>query len=161
MQSSQSGILTRIRLVERAFALRKGPMNYRCLLSVSGLSLSSFLFCVASDAAEQTFDGYLMDRKCSASVLGDPHPEDFIKHHTKDCCLMANCKKRGYAIYVKARWLVLDRHGNKLAIKLLEKSARRSGFYVRACGSVEGDRLTVKTIEEIEEPATEDGVETR
>lgn len=136
-------------------------MKYRCLLSAAGFSLSTFLFGLACGAAEQSFDGYLVDRKCSAAVLGDPHPEDFIKHHTKDCSLMANCKKQGYAIYITPRWLILDKHGNKLAIKLLEKSARRSGFYIRAKGSIEGDRLTVKTIEEIEEPRSEDSAETR
>ena len=87
-----------------------------------------------------------------ASVLEDPHPEDFIKHHTKDCSLMANCKKQGYSIYTNRRWLTLDRHGNKLAISLLEKSTRRNSFYVRVFGTVVSDRLKVKTIEEIEAP---------
>lgn len=115
-----------------------------------GLLAAFALFRSPCEAKQEQFDGYLMDRKCSASMVDDPHPEDFIKHHTKDCCLMANCKKLGYTLFVKPRWLVLDSHGNKLAIQLLEKSQRRSGFYVRILGSVDGDRLKVKTIKEIE-----------
>jgi hypothetical protein len=126
-------------------------MNHQSCFTGFGLGLAVFaLFCSPCGATEEQFDGYLMDRKCSTSVVDDPHPEDFIKHHTKDCCLMANCKKFGYTLFVKPRWLALDRNGNKLAIQLLEKSTRRSGFYVRIRGSVEGDRLKVKAIKEIE-----------
>lgn len=126
-------------------------MNHQSFFTGLGLALTVFaLFCIPCKATDEQFDGYLIDRKCSAWVVDDPHPEDFIKHHTKDCCLMANCKQLGYTLFVKPRWLALDRHGNKLVIQLLEKSQRRNGFYVRICGSVDGNRLKVKTIKEIE-----------
>lgn len=126
------------------------------LISASVLGLSLLFINEICEAAEQSFDGYLIDRKCMASVLEDPHPEDFIKHHTKDCSLMLNCKKRGYAIYTKRRWLMLDRHGNKLAISLLERSTRRNSFYVRGFGSISGQVLRAKKLEEIDEPVNQD-----
>ena len=131
-------------------------MNATKLISASVLGLSLLFISEICEASEQSFDGYLIDRKCMASVLEDPHPEDFIKHHTKDCSLMLNCKKRGYAIYTKRRWLMLDRHGNKLAISLLERSTHRSSFYVRGFGSVNGQVLRVKKLEEIDEPVNQD-----
>ena len=136
---------------KRSPRARKGLMKTTSLISVS-IGLSVLFISEICQAAELPIDGYLIDRKCMASVLEDPHPEDFIKHHTKDCSLMANCKKQGYSIYTNRRWLTLDRHGNKLAISLLEKSTRRNSFYVRVFGTVVSDRLKVKTIEEIEAP---------
>jgi hypothetical protein len=57
---------------------------------------------------------------------------------------------------VKSRWLNLDKQGNKHAIKLLERSKRNSGFYVRATGSIEGgDLLKVQTLSETEEPSAD------
>lgn len=131
-------------------------MKVTRLISVTVLGLALLLKNEICEAAEQSLDGYLVDRKCMASVLGDPHPEDFIKHHTKDCSLMLNCKKRGYAIYTKRRWLMLDKHGNKLAISLLEKSMRRNSFYVRGFGSIKGEVLRAKKLEEIDEPVNQD-----
>ncbi|MBX3150335.1 hypothetical protein KF728_09325 [Candidatus Obscuribacterales bacterium] len=123
------------------------------------VTLGTLVLCLPASAGEKkttTFYGYLVDRKCSASVREDPHPEEFIKHHTKDCSLMANCKRQGYALFVKSRWLNLDKQGNKHAIKLLERSKRNSGFYVRATGSIEGgDLLKVQTLSETEEPSAD------
>lgn len=130
-------------------------MHLRKLLLAS-VALSAWVLCLPSSAGEKkttTFYGYLVDRKCSDSVREDPHPEGFIKHHTKDCSLMANCKRQGYALFMKSRWLDLDKQGNKKAIKLLESSKKNSGFYVRATGLIEGDLLKVQTLSETEEPS--------
>ncbi|MDZ4836358.1 MAG: hypothetical protein SGJ27_21500 [Candidatus Melainabacteria bacterium] len=101
---------------------------------------------------ETTWQGYIVDRQCADSVRQDSDPEPFVKHHTKDCALMANCKSRGYSIYSNCKWFDLDKHGDQLAIRLLQASKRTSGFYVEIRGTSKGSVLKVKKIKEIGEP---------
>ncbi len=50
---------------------------------------------------EQSWQGYLIDRSCRASMEGDSNTLNFVKAQTRDCALMLTCKKAGYALFTK------------------------------------------------------------
>jgi hypothetical protein len=138
-------------------------MYFAKALLVSTVATLTVVFSATSSAAEKVskLQGYLVDRQCADSVRGDSDPEGFIKHHTKDCALMVNCRRKGYSLYVKPNWFDFDKHGNKLAVKVLQKSSRRNAFYVQVEGSAQAGILKVKEIVEIPEPVVQDNAETK
>ena len=135
----------------------------KTLVSLPTTVAVAVLLSSTSSAEEKisTFRGYLLDKQCGDSVKEDSDPEDFIKHHTKDCALMPNCRRKGYSLFAKPDWYDLDKHGNKLAVKLLQNSKRRSAFFVQVKGSSSDGLLKVKSIEEVESPATQENAETK
>lgn len=135
----------------------------KAILGFSTVAALTVVFSVTSSAADKTskLQGYLVDRQCADSVRGDSDPESFIKHHTKDCALMVNCRRKGYSLYVKPNWFDLDKHGNKLAVKVLQKSARRNAFYVQVEGTTQAGILKVKDIVEVAEPVAKLDAETK
>lgn len=128
------------------------PTNFVRASSVAVLILAASS-ASAMPEPKGTFSGYLVDKQCADSVREDSDPVDFIKHHTKDCSLMINCRRKGYSLYVKPHWYDLDKHGNKLAIKLLQNSKRRNAFFVEVEGPAKAGVLRVKSMKEIPEPA--------
>ncbi len=131
--------------------------------SVSAGAIITMMIATASIAKSKSsaFQGYLLDRQCADSVREDSDPEDFIKHHTKDCALMVNCRRKGYSLYVKPNWFDLDKHGNKLAVKVLQKSPRRNAFYIQVEGTTQAGILKVKDIVEVAEPVAKVDAETK
>lgn len=123
-------------------------------------AVCAFLFLsgttTAFSAAAGKWQGYLLDRQCADSVREDSDPKVFIKHHTKDCALMPNCRAKGYSVYVAStendKWLDLDKKGNDIAVKLLKASKRRSAFYVEVTGTRQDKVLKTQSIKEIDEP---------
>lgn len=90
-----------------------------------------------------------MDRQCADSIRQDSDPIMFIKHHTKDCALMPNCRRKGYSLYVPdGKWYELDKKGNELAVKILTASKKKSGFYVRVTAVAQGKLLKVESMKE-------------
>ena len=108
-----------------------------------------------------SYSGYLLDKQCSDSVRQDSDPRDFIKHHTRDCCLMLNCQRKGYCLFTDGNWLTLDSTGNKLAVTTLRRSKKTSALYVRIQGVVSSGLLKVSSITEIEEPSTKEEPNTK
>lgn len=113
-----------------------------------------FLCPGAARASDRTYFGYLLDKQCSDSVRQDGDPLDFIKHHTRDCCLMINCQRKGYCLFSNGVWLTLDSQGNKLAISTLRKSKKNSAIYVRVHGEAKKSLLAVKSVTEVDEPTS-------
>ena len=109
----------------------------------------------ALSEAQTKWQGYLVDLGCADSVREDSDPTTFVQNHTKDCALMANCRAKGYSIYVtspECKWFDLDKKGNELALKLLKASKRRIGFYVEVTGTQKKQVLKAQNILEIDEP---------
>lgn len=106
----------------------------------------------SAQALDRTYDGYLLDKQCSDAVRHDSNPLDFIKHHTRDCCLMLNCQKKGYCLFTNGTWLMLDSQGNRLAITALKQSKKNRAIYVHVDGAANKGMLTVKSLYEVEEP---------
>lgn len=130
------------------------------------VSVMSALVLVHSPGLAQsssiTVRGFLVDRQCADSVRHDADPVAFIKHHTKDCALMPNCRARGYCLYAGGKWLNLDARGNKLAIELIQKSKRKRGFFVEMTGRKEERQFVVQAMTEVaEESAARAGEESR
>jgi len=118
------------------------------LLLATGTSLASL-------CAESTWRGYITDKQCADSVREDSNPKDYLKHHTKDCALMPNCRAKGYVLYTDHQWLALDKRGNEQAIGVLKASKNNSGLYAEVTGTKKGNALAVRTIKEIAKPPTE------
>lgn len=127
------------------------------------LGLSCQLWFLSSDCKEMAthFRGYLLDKQCSESVRDDALAEEFIKNHTKDCCLMENCRRNGYGLYVKPNWYNLDAQGNKIAVRLLRQSKREHSFLVQVEGSLKGGVLKVESIKEVDSQTNPGGVEAK
>ncbi|MBX9688621.1 MAG: hypothetical protein K2X27_18070 [Candidatus Obscuribacterales bacterium] len=109
----------------------------------------------AFGAGQGKWQGYLVDRHCAESVREDSEPKVFLQHHTKDCALMPNCRARGYSLYANEKWFDFDKAGNQRAVKILQASKRKSGFFVAVIGTAQGKVLKVASIKEIEEPKAE------
>jgi hypothetical protein len=125
------------------------------LLSLCGSVITLTTLCLsATQASDRTYIGYLLDKQCSDSVRHDSSPLDFIKHHTRDCCLMLNCQKKGYCLFADGAWLSLDSQGNKLAIEALKRSQKSSAIYVRILGSAKKGLLIAKSVVEVDEPSS-------
>ncbi|HEY9868424.1 MAG TPA: hypothetical protein V6D08_04610, partial [Candidatus Obscuribacterales bacterium] len=89
-------------------------------------------------AYEQQWYGYVIDRQCAESFREDTDPRAFVLHHTKACALMPNCRAKGYALFVDGKWYDFDKRGNELAVKLLQTSKRKKGFYVQVTAEARG-----------------------
>ena len=135
----------------------------KALFGISAVATFALVFSAPSIAADKVskFQGYLVDKQCADSVREDSDPEAFIKHHTQDCALMINCRRKGYSLYAKPNWFDFNKQGNKLAIKVLQKSKRNDSFYVQVTGSAQGGILKVKDIVEIPEPVVQENAETK
>lgn len=144
--------------------IKEGVMYLvKARLSFVAVAVFTLVFSPTSRAAEKVseFQGFLVDKQCADSVRQDSDPEDFIQHHTKDCALMANCRRKGYVLYAKPNWFDLDKHGSRLAIKVLQKSKRKNGFYVRVKGSAQAGILKVKEIVELKAQVGNENPETK
>jgi len=99
--------------------------------------------------------GYIVDRQCADSIREDNDPRVFLQHHTRDCGLMPNCRVKGYSLYADRKWFDFDKVGNQHAVKVLQASTRRSGFYVEVTGTAQGKILKVQSMKEIDQPKAE------
>lgn len=125
------------------------------LFSLCWSVIALLTFCSGTvGASDRNYIGYLLDKQCSDSVRQDSNPLDFIKHHTRDCCLMLNCQRKGYCLFTDGVWLSLDSQGNKLAISALKRSQKNSAIYVRILGSAKKGLLIAKSVVEVDEPSS-------
>lgn len=121
-------------------------------LTIPLAALSIFSESVANTENSTVLNGYVIDKQCAESVRQDSDPTTFIRHHTKDCSLMPNCRAIGYSIYAGGSWFDLDNKGNAIAIKLLQVSKKKSDFFVQAQGKLQGKTLKVESMKEIDKP---------
>jgi Skp family chaperone for outer membrane proteins len=106
---------------------------------------------VLADEKSQTVKiiGYVVDNMCAAAHKDDKDVLDTVKTHPKECALMDDCLKSGYAVLTEdGKFYKLDEAGNKKVVELLKKSKSEKGLMVTVEGTIEGDTLRVKTISE-------------
>jgi hypothetical protein len=99
----------------------------------------------AAQGQTQTVKGHLVDLMCGAKHATE---SDYIAKHDKKCLLMEACVKSGYSVVTADGKLVkLDAKGNQLALDLIKKTDRTSGWAVAANGSVSGDTIAVASLQ--------------
>ena len=99
-----------------------------------------------SHGKRETLHGYLVDVACSRerakelAVLGQVH--------TKQCLLMPDCQKSGYALLTpKHEVLKFDAAGNEQAKELITSTSRPKDYRVVVSGRRDGDELNVMRLE--------------
>jgi hypothetical protein len=63
---------------------------------------------------------------------------------------MENCAKSGYGVFADGKYYEFDEKGNEIAKTKIEASKKDSGAKYKVEGSVDGSKLMVKSISEIE-----------
>ncbi len=96
-------------------------------------------------AFAETFDGILMDNMCSGMVAKKGY--DAAKMHTKECALMENCVKSGFAVVTPdGKVHKLDDKGNKLALEALKGTDKKDNLTVHVEGKHAGETIAVTSL---------------
>ena len=98
------------------------------------------LVAVAQDGKAKTWEGYIVDKHCSAGDVGN---------HGKGCVLSADCIKSGLGFYADGKFTAFDEKSAEQAKAALEKSKKDKGAKFKVTGKVVGDKLTIEKIEEV------------
>ena len=89
--------------------------------------------------------GHLIDIACWKEGSGDT--AKMLKEHSKDCLLMDECVKSGYAIVTPAgKVYKLDAASNTKAAAWIKSTDHKTDWTVNAQGSVTGNTLTLSSI---------------
>ncbi len=100
------------------------------------------VFACAAQAAD--VEGYLTDKMCAAKGAKDAAA---AKAHTKECAMMPDCQKSGYAVITSdGKVLAFDDAGNKEAVKALKASKKKDDLKVKVSGDVAGDKIKVASL---------------
>ncbi|MGH9338241.1 MAG: hypothetical protein ACRD1R_01290 [Acidobacteriota bacterium] len=106
---------------------------------VIGLFLVSLAF---GAAVEKT--GVLIDNMCGAKVAADAEK---LSGHKVSCAM--KCKDSGFGVVVDGTHLKFDTAGSEKALALLQNTSTTNNVMVKVAGNLEGDTLTVTSIEEV------------
>jgi hypothetical protein len=107
--------------------------------------LASFAF---AKGPKVTLKGYLMDKQCSARVMKSESPMAKARKHTKECA--EECEAGGFGLVSEDKYYLFDQKGNDLVSNLLKTTTRTDALGLEVVGTVEGDKLLVESIKEID-----------
>ncbi len=96
---------------------------------------------------QQSVRGYLVDNLCLKEEAA--RLSELGRKHTRKCLQMPSCRESGYGLLLPATNDVLrfDKHGNDLAIQLINSKPLESGWLLQATGSRSQDRFVVTTLD--------------
>ena len=95
---------------------------------------------------KEKVSGYLVDVSCSAE-LAEKGAAAAAKHD-KECLGMPDCVASGYAVLTAENKVIkFDAKGNEEAKKAIAATAKDKDFRVTVNGVVEGDTITVASLE--------------
>lgn len=123
--------------------MKKYPSKLFLLLAISLLASLAF-----ANGPKVTLKGYLMDKQCSARVMKSENPMAKARKHTKECA--EECEAGGFGLVSDDKYYLFDQKGNDLVSKLLKTTTRTDALGVEVVGTVQGDKLLVESIKEIE-----------
>ena len=110
------------------------------------LCIAAVLAFAAAANKPETVDGYLVDVMC-----GSHHASEgatYASGHKKECLLMPDCVKSGYAVLTADKKLLkFDGKGNKEAAKLIKSTDRENDFHIKVTGEIKDDRIAVSSLE--------------
>jgi hypothetical protein len=102
------------------------------------------------NAKETTsWHGHLISANSEMACKSYSNCFDFLNKYDKKTALAPKSRAKGYLLYVNDKWYKLDKHGNTLAIKAIQKSIKSKGFYVAVNGKLKGNTIVVDNLVEI------------
>jgi len=123
-------------------------MLKKLIFSLTAVMALSLVVMAQSDKA--TLEGFIVDKACATGkVAKQADPQAAAANENKSCALMDACLKSGLGVYSGGKYYKFDEQGTKLAKAALEKSKKDKGAKFKVTGTVTGDKITVKGIEEI------------
>lgn len=120
------------------------------LIAASLLLAGLVVLGTAQTGSSVSLTGPIVDKACSARFAKASDPQTASAAHTRKCALMENCAKSGYGVFADGKYYEFDEKGNELAKTKVEASKKDSGAKYKVEGSVDGSKLMVKSISEIE-----------
>lgn len=104
----------------------------------------------ANNSKETTsWQGHLISANSAIVCKGYSNCFDFLNKYDKTTALSAESQAKGYLLYANDKWYTLDKHGNDLAVKAIQKSIKSKGFYVAVNGKLKGNTIIVDNLVEI------------
>jgi hypothetical protein len=119
-------------------------------LITASLLLAGLVVLGTAQSSSVSLTGPIVDKACSARFTKASDPQTASAAHTRKCALMENCSKSGYGVFADGKYYEFDEKGNELAKTKIEASKKDSGAKYKVEGSVDGSKLMVKSISEIE-----------
>jgi hypothetical protein len=107
------------------------------------------LVVIAQDG-NSTFEGFVVDKACSAKVAKASDPTTESANQPKSCILADACFKSGVGIYADGKFVEFDAKGKELAKAAIEKSKKDKGVKFKVTGKVTGGKIAVASLEEVE-----------
>jgi hypothetical protein len=109
---------------------------------IACLAAALLLALPALAAAETWSNVSLVDQSCATKAKVAENPDG----HTRDCALQ--CSKNGYGVFTAdGKYLKFDAAGSEKALAALRASSQKDHLRVTVTGTVEGDTITVATLE--------------
>jgi len=115
------------------------------------LMMTGVVFAADHHAKDVQIEGYVVDNACAAGIFKEGGKgAEGAKGHTRACSLMPGCAKSGYSVYADGMLYKLDEESSKKVADVLKSSKNEKGVQVKIEGTAEGDKLTIKTVSEVE-----------
>ena len=129
-------------------------MRFKCIFYIAccGLGLLAVDALGAGKTAarprlQESVRGYLVDNLCLKEEAA--RLSELGRKHTRKCLQMPSCRESGYGLLLPATNDVLrfDKHGNDLAVQLINSKSLDSGWLLQATGNRKQDQFAVTTLE--------------
>lgn len=103
----------------------------------------------ASAQTTKTWEGYLADQMCGTNWKG-AKGEERAKKHSRACGLEESCAASGYGIFTDGVFVKFTDASSPKAKSYLERITAKNNIRVRVTGTLEGDKISVSSIETAE-----------
>jgi hypothetical protein len=124
-------------------------MLKKFIFSLTAIMALSLVVMAQDKSTELT--GHLVDTACATGkVAKQADPQAAAANETRGCILMKGCLESGLGVYSGGKYYKFDEKGVALAKAALEKSKKDKGAKFKVTGTLTGDKLAVKAVEEVE-----------
>ncbi|MCU0453114.1 MAG: hypothetical protein MUE68_05615 [Bacteroidetes bacterium] len=110
----------------------------------------------AAPAQTKTWEGYLADQMCGSNWKGAKGEERAAKH-SRACGLEESCAASGYGVFSGGTFVKFTEASSPKAKVYLEMTAAKNNIYVKVLGVLEGDKISVTSIEAAKPKAVKKG----
>jgi hypothetical protein len=99
--------------------------------------------------SKKSWEGYLADQMCGSNWKG-AKGEERAKKHSRACGLEESCAASGYGVFTNGAFVKFTESSSPKAKAYLEKITAKNNIRVRVTGKLEGDKISVSSIETAE-----------
>jgi len=117
-------------------------------LGLLALSISAIMAFAptTAQAKERSWIGYLVDCKTEKTISNKSDVRGQLSQYSRERALADVARTSGYALFANGKFYDLDSSGNTLAQQSIEKSVKKSGFYVMVKGTRKHKHIQVSSI---------------